>query len=148
MSVYVFVGPTLPPAEVATALDAVCLPPVAQGDVYRVVGARPRAIGIIDGYFDGMPAVWHKEILWAMHEGVHVFGSASMGALRAAELHEFGMRGIGDIFAAFRDGRLEDDDEVAVLHGPAEAGFRPSTEAMVNVRATLDAAEAAGVLDA
>ena len=39
-----------------------------------------------------------------MSEGVPVFGAASMGALRAAELHEFGMRGIGRIFEAFRDG--------------------------------------------
>src|SRR5215470_18896878 len=119
MSVYVFVGPTLPPVEIAAVLDAVCLPPVAQGDVYRLVGARPRAIGIIDGYFDGVPAVWHKEILWALTQGIHVFGSASMGALRAAELHPFGMQGVGSIFEAYRSGELEDDDEVAVLHGPA-----------------------------
>ncbi|HTO85739.1 MAG TPA: TfuA-like protein [Methylomirabilota bacterium] len=148
MSVYVFVGPTLPPAEVAAALDAVSLPPVAQGDVYRLVGARPQAIGIIDGYFDGMPAVWHKEILWAMGAGVHVFGSASMGALRAAELHAFGMRGVGGIFEAFRDGTLEDDDEVAVLHGPAETGFVNLSESMVNIRATLRQAVAERCIDA
>ena len=32
---------------------------------------------------------------------------------------------------------LEDDDEVAVLHGPEELGYPPLTEAMVNIRATL-----------
>ena len=118
------------------------MPPVAQGDVYRAALSRPRAIGIIDGYFSGAPSVWHKEILWAMSEGVPVFGAASMGALRAAELHEFGMRGIGRIFEAFRDGVLEDDDEVAVVHGPAEIGYLPASEAMVNIRATLALAEA------
>ena len=61
--------------------------PSAQGDVYRVAQERPSAIGIVDGYFEGVLSVWHKEILWAMAEGIHVFGSASMGALRAAELH-------------------------------------------------------------
>ena len=71
---------------------------------------------------------------------------ASMGALRAAELHSFGMRGVGRIFEAFRDGVLEDDDEVAVVHGPAEIGYPPASEAMVNIRATLALAEAEGVL--
>ena len=124
----------------------VCLPPVAQGDVYRAAQRRPQAIGIIDGYFSGAPSVWHKEILWAMSRGIPVFGSASMGALRAAELHAFGMRGVGRIFEAFRDGELEDDDEVAVVHGPAELGHIQASEAMVNIRATLARAETEGVL--
>lgn len=137
MTSYVFAGPTLTSAEVQAACDAICLPPVSLGDVYRIAQTRPRAIGIIDGYFDGVPAVWHKEILWAMAEGIHVFGSASMGALRAAELHDFGMQGVGQIFEWYRDGTLEDDDEVAVLHGPKEAGYVTLSEPMVNVRATL-----------
>src|SRR5947209_16461006 len=124
MSVYVFTGPTLSAEEARTVLDAVYLPPVSQGDVYRVSFRRPTAIGIIDGYFERIPAVWHKEILWAMSHGIHVFGSASMGALRAAELEAFGMEGVGAIFEAYRDGRLEDDDEVAVVHGPADVGYR------------------------
>ena len=85
MTVYVFTGPTLPPDEARNYLDAVFLPPVSQGDVYRVALKRPDAIGIIDGYFERVPSVWHKEILWAMKQGIHVFGSASMGALRAVE---------------------------------------------------------------
>ncbi len=56
------------------------------------------------------------------------------------------MRGIGRIFEAYRDERLVDDDDVALIHGPAEAGWAPVTEAMVNVTATLDAAIAAGEL--
>src|SRR6266568_6283294 len=105
-----------------------------------------RASGIVDGFFCGAPSVWHKEILWALSQGIHVFGSGSMGALRAAELHGFGMQGIGRIFEAFRDGVLEDDDEVAVVHGPAEIGFVAASEPMVNIRATLARAEADGFL--
>jgi hypothetical protein len=93
------------------------------------------------------PTVWHKEILWAMAQGIHVYGSASIGALRAAELHSFGMVGIGRIFEAYRDGILTDDDEVAVLHGPEELGYPALTEAMVNICATLDNAVAEGILD-
>ena len=146
MTIVVFVGPTLSREDIAACGDMVCLPPVAQGDVYRAAQRRPRAIGIIDGYFSGAPSVWHKEILWAMSRGIPVFGSASMGALRAAELDAFGMRGVGRIFEAFRDGELEDDDEVAVVHGPAELGHIQVSEAMVNIRATLARAETEGVL--
>jgi hypothetical protein len=148
MTAIVFVGPTLRPEDIEGAGDIIALPPVAQGDVFRAALRRPRAIGIIDGYFSGAASVWHKEILWAMSEGVPVFGAASMGALRAAELHEFGMRGIGRIFESFRDGVLEDDDEVAVVHGPAEIGFAPASDAMVNIRATLALAVAKSVIGA
>jgi hypothetical protein len=148
MRVYVFVGPSLPRTEALAVLDATYLPPVSQGDVYRVSLRRPCAIGIVDGYFDRVPAVWHKEILWAMAQGIHVFGSASMGALRAAELSSFGMEGVGAIFEAYRDGVLEADDEVAVVHGAAETGYRPMSEAMVNIRRTLADAETAGAVSA
>ena len=142
MSVYIFTGPTLRAAEGGQLLEAIYLPPAAQGDVYRVARLQPQAIGIIDGYFDTMPSIWHKEILWAMGQGVHVFGSASMGALRAAELAAFGMEGVGAIFDAYRSGELEDDDEVAVVHAPAEKGYAALSMAMVNIRASLAAAEA------
>jgi hypothetical protein len=155
VTVCVFTGPTLSAAEARAVLDAVYLPPARQGDVYRAVQRhRPRVIGLVDGYFQDVPSVWHKEILWAMAEGVHLFGSASMGALRAAELAPFGMRGVGRIFEAFRAGRLppdqdepfEDDDEVAVVHRPAAAGFAALSEALVNIRATLAAAVESGVI--
>jgi hypothetical protein len=146
MTVHLFIGPTLPRAEIAALGDFVCRPPVAQGDVLKSAKARPQAIGIVDGYFDGVPAVWHKEILWAMTQGIHVFGSASMGALRAAELHPFGMRGVGRIFDAYLSGEIEDDDEVAVLHGPAETGYVALSEPLVNIRATLEEAERTGIV--
>jgi hypothetical protein len=146
MTAAIFAGPTLGRTLSDPVGEFRFLPPAAQGDVYRLAMERPSAIGIIDGYFSGAPSVWHKEILWAMSQGIPMFGSASMGALRAAELCEFGMRGIGRIFEAFRDGILEDDDEVAVTHGPAELSYVPTSEAMVNIRSTLVRAEAEGVI--
>ena len=119
---YVFLGPTLAADRARAELDAVCLPPVSEGDIYRLWGRRPRAIGIVDGYFERVPAVWHKEIMWIMERGVHVFGAASMGALRAVELDSFGMRGVGWVYQQFRDGMLDRDDEVAVKHGPPARG--------------------------
>jgi hypothetical protein len=146
MKVFIFLGPTLSWEEARKELDATYLPPVAQGDLYRAAKEKPFAIGIIDGYFERLPAVWHKEILWALSQRIHVFGAASMGALRAAELARFGMQGIGEIFRAFSSGELEDDDEVAVAHGDESLGFRRASEAMVNMRATLALAEGKGAV--
>jgi hypothetical protein len=154
MTIVVFLGPTLPRAEAADLLPATYLPPARQGDIYRAVRAlHPTAIGLIDGRFLDTGAVWHREILWALSQGVHVLGAASMGALRAAELAPFGMRGIGQVFAAYRDGHwpgdanpFEDDDEVAVIHAPPEAGGAALSDAMVDLRATLDAAATAGAV--
>ena len=86
--------------------------------------AASRRIAIIDGYFERMAAVWHKEILLALERGIAVWGAASMGALRAAELAPFGMIGVGAIYRAFARGALDADDEVAVAHLPAEHGYR------------------------
>ncbi|HYZ61002.1 MAG TPA: TfuA-like protein, partial [Acetobacteraceae bacterium] len=155
MTAVVFLGPTLPRADALAILpSARILPPARQGDVFRAVRAlRPSSIGLVDGAFLDVPAVWHREILWALEQDVRVLGAASMGALRAAELHGFGMQGVGAVFAAYRDGVLpgwdggfEDDDEVAVVHAPAELGFAPLSDAMVDLRATLARAEAAQVI--
>jgi hypothetical protein len=148
VKVFVFLGPTLSHELAQKELDAIYLPPVAQGDVYRAAKERPFAIGIIDGYFERLPAVWHKEILWALSQPIHVFGAASMGALRATELARYGMQGIGAIYRGFATGKLQDDDEVAVTHGEADTGFRAMSEAMVNIRATLARAVAEGVITA
>jgi hypothetical protein len=146
VSIVVFCGPTISADAVHSRVDAECRPPAAQGDIVRCLTGQPRVIAVIDGFFDHQPAVWHKEILLALSEGVHVFGAASMGALRAAELHEFGMVGVGAVFEAFRDGRLLDDDEVAVVHGPVEHGCPPLSTAMVDLRDRCERAAGAGVI--
>ena len=148
MNVCIFLGPTLAVESARQELHAIYLPPAAHGDIYRATLRQPppRAIGLIDGYFRQQPAVRHKEILWAMSQGIHVFGAASMGALRAAELADFGMIGVGRIYESLRDGTIEDDDEVAVDHGPAEANYLALNDAMVDIRATFAAAVAEGVV--
>jgi hypothetical protein len=142
----VFLGPSLPVDEARAALPGCYLPPAACGDVLRARALGARTIALIDGVFEARAAVWHKEILLALEGGIAVFGAGSMGALRAAELAPFGMIGVGDIFEAYRDGVYTDDDEVAVLHADAGGGFRPLSEPMVNIRATVAAAVAARVL--
>jgi hypothetical protein len=144
----VFLGPTLAVDDARAVLDAQYLPPAGHGDVLRAALRRPRVIAIVDGVFERAPALWHKEILFALSEGIQVYGAASMGALRAAELAPFGMRGVGEVFRAYLDGAVEDDDEVAVVHADAEHGYQALSDAMVDVRATLEAAVAKGIVSA
>jgi hypothetical protein len=113
MRAIVFSGPSLPPAAVPNISGIEWRPPLKQGDLHRAALERPDAIIVIDGYFETTPTVWHDEILFALSNEIEVYGAASTGALRAAELDAFGMRGVGRIYEWFRDGILEDDDEVA-----------------------------------
>jgi hypothetical protein len=158
--VFLFAGPTLPPDAIAARLgpapggvhtfetghQMTVLPPVSEGDIAGLADKKPAIIAIVDGYFENVPAVWHKEILYAMARGIHVMGASSMGALRAAELAAFGMQGIGSIFQAYAGGRWEDDDEVTVAHGPAELGYPAVSEAMANIRVTFDHALATAAM--
>jgi hypothetical protein len=147
--IVVFVGPTVDEATVREILpEALVLPPAGQSDLISAVRRhRPRAIGLIDGYFREEMAVWHKEILYALEQGVRVFGSSSMGALRAAELEPFGMVGVGEVFRRLVSGELDRDDEVALAHGDAESGYRALSMPLINLRATLDDASRGGVID-
>jgi hypothetical protein len=136
-----FVGPSLPDAA-AFCGDAIHVrPPAAHGDVLRAVRDGATAIGIVDGNFEHVAPVWHKEILHALDQGVTVFGAASMGALRAAECDTFGMIGIGHIYQDYAAGRRVDDADVALLHGPAELGYPALSLPLVNVDTTLDRLE-------
>ncbi|MBI4219191.1 MAG: hypothetical protein HY682_03530 [Chloroflexi bacterium] len=143
MKAVIFLGPTMPAEEARRILDAVYLPPAGQADVLSAIRIHePQVIGLIDGVFYQSPSVWHKEILYALSIGIHFYGAASMGAIRAAEMAPFGAVGIGEIYRRFAAGELEDDDEVAVAHASGEQGYRPLSEAMVNIRETLRAAVA------
>jgi hypothetical protein len=142
----VFIGPTISALQAREILAADFRGPAKAGDVLAATRRRASAIVLIDGLFESVPAVWHKEILFALSQGIHVYGGSSMGALRAAELHSFGMIGIGRIFEAYRSGVLEDDDEVAVIHGPESHGAVTQSEAMVNIREGLERAAADAVI--
>lgn len=142
----VFLGPSLPEEEARALVPCRVLPPAGQGDIWRALSLRPRAIALVDGVFEAQPSVWHHELLAALDAGVAVFGGGSMGALRAAELVDHGMVGVGAIFEAYRSGELVDDSEVALLHADAEHGFRALSLPLVNVRHAARRARQARVL--
>ena len=135
----VFVGPTLAGPRLRRGRGGVDVRgPAAQGDVAEAVLQGAAVIGLVDGFFEQSAAVWHKEILYALAEGVQVFGAASMGALRAAECAAFGMVGVGEVFDGYASGKIVDDDAVAQLHGPEELDYMPLSEPLVNIEATIE----------
>jgi hypothetical protein len=131
----VFVGPTRVPKKAYPQIDF--FPPAALGSVYRAFEHGYRRIGVIDGFFGNTPSVWHKEIMFVIAKGAEVVGAASTGALRAAELAPYGMRGIGNIFRLYRRAAIADDDEVCVTHAIGELDFMPLSEPMISIRYTL-----------
>jgi hypothetical protein len=133
----VFAGPSLPDA-VAHARSVQVNEPALLGDIAKAVIRGVTVIGLVDGFFENVASVWHKEILYALSEGVQVYGAASMGALRAAECAPFGMIGVGEIFMHYATGRIIDDDAVAQVHGPVELDYIALSEPLVNIDATIE----------
>lgn len=146
MTTVLFAGPSIHGLDLAGAGDLRLAPPAACGDILRAASAGAHVIGLVDGVFGSVRAVWHKEILFALSQGVRVLGASSMGALRAAECDSFGMEGVGRIYEDYRCGRRTDDGDVALLHGPAEMGFCPLTVPLVDVDATVAAMAAAAAV--
>jgi len=140
-----FIGPTFWPPRLGENVSV--YPPAVLGTVYRAAQEGFSRIAIVDGYFGTVPSVWHKEILNALAQRLEVFGAASMGALRAAELWEYGMQGVGLIFNLYRRRALTDDDEVCVVHAPREFAYKSFSHAMVNVRLTVRRMTRLGLLD-
>ena len=126
----IFVGPSLYNCRPEPLPDELWLPPAECGDILRaVIRHRPDQIVLIDGVFYTSLSVWHKEILFALLEGVSVIGAASMGALRAADTHRYGTIGVGRIFEMYRDGETEDESLVALLYDPES--YRPLSETRI-----------------
>ncbi|HRI69442.1 MAG TPA: TfuA-like protein [Polyangium sp.] len=145
--IIVFTGPTLSATEVRQVLGtAEVRPPIAAGQLWDMALKKGDVVAIIDGYYFQQRSVRHKELITLIDRGVIVAGAASIGALRAAELEPFGMIGVGRVYDWYRRGHVVGDDEVAIVHSSADRGFKPFTEALVNIRAALEDAVTIGIL--
>lgn len=139
MKTIVFLGPSLDVETARTLLEADYRPPVVQGDVISaVISDRPDVIAIADGVVKEDYAVWHKELLFALEKGVTLFGAAGIGALRAVEIPQ--MTGVGTVYHWFRDEHLETNDAVQCVWTQSGHACTRTSEPLVNIRATLDAA--------
>jgi hypothetical protein len=150
--VLVYVGPSLDAEQVLERIpEAVIRPPAKQSDLISdLLEIEPTHILLIDGEFAQALSVWQKEIIYALQiPGVKaVYGAASMGALRAADLADYGMIGCGRIFRWYDEGVITDESEVSVLYYQRPDGsYVSATVPLVNVRAALDKAIEAGVVE-
>lgn len=140
----VYLGPSLPLKDAERILDADYLPPICRDDLAKLP-EHVRFVGIIDGEFYQSLAVSPKEVVALLRRGVTVCGASSMGALRAAETHALGTIGVGKVFAMYRDGILDADDEVALVY--ERDTYRNLSTPLVNLRAALDMALAARIIN-
>ncbi|GAC1653108.1 MAG: hypothetical protein NVS9B12_02940 [Vulcanimicrobiaceae bacterium] len=138
----VFCGPSLPPHDRVAHQGVTYMPPASRGDVEKNA-ERFDALLLIDGVFHHDLAPSPKEV-YAACGAVSMFGSCSMGALRAAECWPFGMTALGIIARWYRCGVIDGDDEVAVLVHPHTQ--EPLTVPLVNVRYVAWLARRRGVL--
>lgn len=113
----VYLGPSLPLDRAQRLLTADYRPPIKRGDLPR---EHDGTIVIIDGEFHQSLSVSPKELLRLLDAGTRIVGASSMGALRAVELERYGMEGCGWVFEAYRSGRIDADDEVAVAYSPGD----------------------------
>jgi TfuA protein len=138
----VYLGPSLSLHRARQLLAADYRPPVRRGDLAQRYDGT---VIIIDGEFRQSLAVSPNEILRLLDRGTRVLGAASMGALRAVELGPFGMIGVGWVYDAYRCGRIQADDEVALIYAPEV--FHCLTVPLVNVRRWLELLETSQQVD-
>ncbi len=143
--IIIFLGPSLSHHEALDILDADYRDPIQRGDIIEVLNENPDIIGIIDGVFHQQPAVSHREILDVLKRGVTVVGGASMGALRASELDDFGMIGVGYVYSQYKNGHIESDDDVAVVINPMN--MEQLSDSLVSMEYNFKKALEKGLID-
>lgn len=141
----IFLGPSLSREKARKILDADYRLPAKKGDILQLILKEVDIVGLVDGYFlQDYPPTPIEVYNLVRKRNVKVFGSSSLGALRAVELGKYGMIGIGKIFRLFRDGILESDDEVAVTFTDYT---NYKSEALIDIRYNLFLAQKYQIID-
>ncbi len=141
----IFLGPSLPIEKAKEILDADYRLPAKKGDILQLIPTGVRIVGLIDGYFlQDYPPTPIEVYNLLRKRDVRVFGSSSLGALRAVELKQFGIVGIGKIFELFSKGIMDSDDEVAVTFTGYE-GYK--SDALIDIRYNLFLAKKNSIID-
>jgi hypothetical protein len=141
VKVLLYLGPSL---DLRTAIsilpESIVRPPIRHSDLISDIEEyHPTHVFMVDGTFSQELPVWHKECSFCALKGIKLYGSSSMGALRASELSDFGVLiGVGKIFNWYHEGVIEADDEVAVrYHKNPKGEYICDTCPLVNIRSGL-----------
>lgn len=136
---YLFAGPSLPKPfdKRLGGAPLVVRAPVARGDIRHLADTEPPGVVIMaDGRFHDAMSVGHAELRNALQRGWEIWGVSSIGAIRAFELRNLGMRGSGRVYELFFRVRDFQDDEVAMLHSP-DPPYAPGSEPLIHLRVAL-----------
>ena len=146
VKVAIFCGPSIAAEDVTAILPgAATFPPIERGILLDAIAAGFDVIGIIDGTYINRPTLGAAEIFSALEQGIHLYGAASLGALRAVEFERHGMQGIGTVFSWYRQGLTTREDEVVVLMHPQT--FAAQCDALINLRYACLKALGAGIIE-
>ncbi|MDQ2685142.1 MAG: TfuA-like protein [Thermoproteota archaeon] len=141
----IFLGPSLSIEKAKKILEADYRKPAKKGDLFQLIFNETRIVGLIDGYFlQDYPPTPIEVYNLVKKKETKVYGSSSLGALRAVELSKYGMIGVGKIFNLFRNGILDSDDEVAVTFTDY-SDYK--SEALIDIRYNLFLAQKMKVID-
>ena len=141
----IFLGPSLSIEKAKKILDAEYRKPAKKGDLLQLIFKDTSIVGLIDGFFlQDYPPTPIEVYNLLRKKGTKVYGSSSLGALRAVELSKYGMIGVGKIFNLFRKGILDSDDEVAITFTDY-SNFK--SEALIDIRFNLFLAHKSMIID-
>jgi hypothetical protein len=115
MKIKIYAGSSLSKAEALKILpNADYAEPIKRGDIYEAVELGYNHILIVDGLYQDVLAVSPAELMDVLSFGVKLYGSTTMGAIRAAELEAYGMVGVGRIFNEVRNTLYFRDDFLGI----------------------------------
>lgn len=142
----IYAGLSVSRAEVHSVLpEAEVAGPVKRGDTLLDIRRGTNVIAIVDGRFQDVLAVSPTELMDCLRCGVRVYGSSSMGALRAVELEPFGMIGVGEVYEYIRATPYFRDD---LLGQRFSDRTEEQSEPYVNFMFSLKRLHEAGEIDA
>ena len=124
---FIFLGPSLSLSEARVIVDAEFQPPVRAADLEAVPSGS--VVGIVDGEL-GTLRLNPSEAIRALNRGVQLYGTASTGALLAAQLGDAGFIGSGQVFELVVRHPQAAEDLIMVLY--ADHDHSLITEPLVN----------------
>jgi hypothetical protein len=113
--------------------------PAVRGDLDCLRDESPGTALLLEGHFGSRLSVSPAECRRLIFAGWSVLGAGSIGALRASELWNIGMIGVGEVFTMYRIGRLHSDADVGVIYDAASGSTL--TASIVHVRSILSELE-------
>jgi hypothetical protein len=114
----VFAGPSLPQRVRPDSDVVMWRPPARRGDLDELDLDPTITVVLVDGYLVQQHPPSPTEVFNLIARGHEVWGCSSLGALRAAELRNHGMRGFGWVYDRVVDRTITYDDELVATLDP------------------------------